>query len=59
MVTKKLSDREILIARAEKRIKNRKKNIENAKQLYKNMIGRLEQNLKMDIISLNALKHGK
>lgn len=59
MENKKLSDRDVLIARAEKRIKNRRKNIENAEAIYKKMMEKLEQNLKMDLISLNALKNGK
>lgn len=52
----KLTDREKLIARIEKRINYRRKNIANATDLYQKMMKKLQDNLALDIIQLNALK---
>lgn len=58
MATNKLTGRDLLITRIEKRIKSRKKNIANAKEIYLKVIGKLNENLALDVTLLNSLKHG-
>lgn len=59
MASKKLVGRELLVARLERRIASRRKNIANAKSIYSGVMKKLNENLNLDIMQLNSLKHGK